>query len=147
MGFEPTACRRGDRSTRRDRVHLCPVQFCNIVLAERLQSEWKTSHCEPEPMARHTSSPSTHQRCGDGHDQTNSRKNLLSGVPFSGCPTRNNKTSQTSVVHIGLVGFEPSASWSRTRRDTKLRYSPNYSQRKELQLFCTHVKIALVTAL
>ena len=27
-------------------------------------------------------------------------------------------------VHIGLVGFEPTASWSRTRRDTKLRYSP-----------------------
>src|SRR5439155_6347722 len=26
---------------------------------------------------------------------------------------------------IGLVGFEPTASWSRTRRDTKLRYSPN----------------------
>ena len=25
---------------------------------------------------------------------------------------------------IGLVGFEPTASWSRTRRDTKLRYSP-----------------------
>ena len=28
------------------------------------------------------------------------------------------------VVHVGLVGFEPTASWSRTRRDTKLRYSP-----------------------
>ena len=25
---------------------------------------------------------------------------------------------------IGLVGFEPTISWSRTRRDTKLRYSP-----------------------
>ena len=25
---------------------------------------------------------------------------------------------------FGLVGFEPTASWSRTRRDTKLRYSP-----------------------
>src|SRR5437762_14178250 len=28
------------------------------------------------------------------------------------------------VWFIGLVGFEPTASWSRTRRDTKLRYSP-----------------------
>src|SRR3989442_13928309 len=27
--------------------------------------------------------------------------------------------------HIGLVGFEPTASWSRTRRSTNLNYSPN----------------------
>jgi hypothetical protein len=27
-------------------------------------------------------------------------------------------------IFIGLVGFEPTTSWSRTRRDTKLRYSP-----------------------
>src|SRR5260370_17071146 len=27
---------------------------------------------------------------------------------------------------IGLVGFEPTASWSRTRRSTKLSYRPNY---------------------
>ena len=26
---------------------------------------------------------------------------------------------------IGLVGFEPTASWSRTRRSTKLSHSPN----------------------
>ncbi len=25
---------------------------------------------------------------------------------------------------IGVKGFEPSASWSRTMRDTKLRYTP-----------------------
>jgi hypothetical protein len=25
---------------------------------------------------------------------------------------------------IGLVGFEPTASWSRTRRSTKLSHSP-----------------------
>ena len=29
-----------------------------------------------------------------------------------------------SVIHIGLVGFEPTASWSRTRRSTKLSHSP-----------------------
>ncbi len=28
---------------------------------------------------------------------------------------------------IGLVGFEPTASWSRTRRSTKLSHSPNSS--------------------
>src|SRR5438309_189149 len=27
---------------------------------------------------------------------------------------------------IGLVGFEPTASWSRTRRSTKLSHSPFY---------------------
>src|SRR5881396_3216981 len=31
------------------------------------------------------------------------------------------------VWFIGLVGFEPTASWSRTRRDTKLRYSPKWN--------------------
>src|SRR5437667_4505058 len=29
---------------------------------------------------------------------------------------------------IGLVGFEPTASWSRTRRSTKLSHSPNCLQ-------------------
>src|SRR6266705_28261 len=31
-----------------------------------------------------------------------------------------------SVIHIGLVGFEPTASWSRTRRSTKLSHSPKW---------------------
>jgi hypothetical protein len=26
--------------------------------------------------------------------------------------------------NVGLVGFEPTASWSRTRRSTKLSHSP-----------------------
>jgi hypothetical protein len=29
-----------------------------------------------------------------------------------------------SEWEIGLVGFEPTASWSRTRRSTKLSHSP-----------------------
>ena len=29
------------------------------------------------------------------------------------------------IFVIGLVGFEPTASWSRTRRSTKLSHSPN----------------------
>jgi hypothetical protein len=37
-----------------------------------------------------------------------------------------------SGVHVGLVGFEPTASWSRTRRDTKLRYSPNWISRSRI---------------
>jgi hypothetical protein len=28
-------------------------------------------------------------------------------------------------LKIGLVGFEPTASWSRTRRSTKLSHSPH----------------------
>src|SRR5438094_1373437 len=31
-----------------------------------------------------------------------------------------------SGVHVGLVGFEPTASWSRTRRSTKLSHSPKW---------------------
>ena len=29
---------------------------------------------------------------------------------------------------IGLVGFEPTASWSRTRRSTKLSHSPKWNR-------------------
>jgi hypothetical protein len=34
-------------------------------------------------------------------------------------------TLQFQIFFIGLVGFEPTASWSRTRRSTKLSHSPN----------------------
>ena len=27
---------------------------------------------------------------------------------------------------VGVTGFEPTASWSRTKRATKLRYTPTY---------------------
>ena len=27
---------------------------------------------------------------------------------------------------VGAVGFEPTTSWSQTKRATKLRYAPNY---------------------
>jgi hypothetical protein len=33
---------------------------------------------------------------------------------------------------IGLVGFEPTASWSRTRRSTKLSHSPNWISRSKI---------------
>ena len=31
------------------------------------------------------------------------------------------------IDHVGLVGFEPTASWSRTRRSTKLSHSPKWN--------------------
>src|SRR5438132_13572920 len=39
------------------------------------------------------------------------------------------KHSSAIGNHIGLVGFEPTASWSRTRRSTKLSHTPNCSVR------------------
>ena len=49
------------------------------------------------------------------------------GGLFSGVRRQNYLCSEVDPIEnyfIGLVGFEPTASWSRTRRDTKLRYSP-----------------------
>ncbi len=41
---------------------------------------------------------------------------------------------------VGVAGFEPTASWTRTKRDTKLRHTPKlliyYScERRECQAF------------
>ena len=36
---------------------------------------------------------------------------------------------------VGLVGFEPTTSASRTQRSTKLSHSPNYLNDKYLQKF------------
>ena len=33
----------------------------------------------------------------------------------------------TRLWMVGTTGFEPAASWSQTRRDTKLRHVPKYS--------------------
>ncbi len=30
------------------------------------------------------------------------------------------------VIMVGAAGFEPAASWSRTKRAAKLRYAPRY---------------------
>ncbi len=32
---------------------------------------------------------------------------------------------------VGATGFEPAASWSRTKRATKLRYAPSYNANKK----------------
>jgi hypothetical protein len=41
----------------------------------------------------------------------------------SNCPSDRTKCLRSNLK-IGLVGFEPTASWSRTRRSTKLSHSP-----------------------
>ena len=43
---------------------------------------------------------------------------------------RLNHESDGEFLEIGLVGFEPTASWSRTRRSTKLSHSPKFRQNK-----------------
>ena len=123
VGFEPTACRRGDRSTVTCRARLYRVQFCNIARVALLRIGWQSFRYGSKPTAFHVSWPSTGRCCGGEYGLPNSRKNRRSVVRFSRCVTRNNKTP---LIKIGLVGFEPTASWSRTRRDTKLRYSPFY---------------------
>ena len=47
-------------------------------------------------------------------------------LPFFGLRTTTRKAKHPVVFrnHVGLVGFEPTASWSRTRRSTKLSHSP-----------------------
>jgi hypothetical protein len=39
------------------------------------------------------------------------------------------------IDRIGLVGFEPTTSWSRTRRSTKLSHSPLYLYKTALQKY------------
>jgi hypothetical protein len=39
-----------------------------------------------------------------------------------------NSLKLNRLVAIGLVGFEPTASWSRTRRSTKLSHSPKLNR-------------------
>src|SRR5207248_11015174 len=66
------------------------------------------------------------QRYGGECAQSNFRRSRRSAVRFSGCAIRNNKTLFAICNLIGLVGFEPTASWSRTRRSTKLSHSPKW---------------------
>src|SRR5439155_1567812 len=92
VGFEPTACRRGDRSTISSRDHLYLVPFCNIARVALLRSEWQSFPCGLEPTALHVSSPWNHQRCGGECRSEERRVGKGSVVRFSGCPRRNKKT-------------------------------------------------------
>jgi hypothetical protein len=58
----------------------------------------------------------------------------LDGLEGRACRRGDRFRFTVAFVKIGLVGFEPTASWSRTRRDTKLRYSPKLLWMKVLQL-------------
>ena len=39
-------------------------------------------------------------------------------------PFHNFYAVKTAVFLVGVSGFEPEASWTRTKRDTKLRHTP-----------------------
>lgn len=48
-------------------------------------------------------------------------------VLFAALPTTGRYTKTCSANYfgkVGLTGFEPATSWSRTKRSTKLSYSP-----------------------
>src|SRR5262249_48366612 len=53
VGFEPTACRRGDRSIIPDRAHLYLGRSCSIARVALLPNEWQNFRCGPKPKARH----------------------------------------------------------------------------------------------
>ena len=54
--------------------------------------------------------------------------NLRTGIVLSNPDTNQKKmkTAQMGSLHflVGVSGFEPEASWTRTKRDTKLRHTP-----------------------
>src|SRR5215471_594151 len=76
------------------------------------------------------------RKCSYGHD--------CKGVVPNACLLAfrlGRKRSTIALVEIGLVGFEPTASWSRTRRSTKLSHSPKLSQRAlYFAYFARHIK-------
>ncbi len=37
---------------------------------------------------------------------------------------KNKKATENQWLKVGVAGFEPTTSWSQTRRDTGLRYTP-----------------------
>src|SRR2546423_5354280 len=49
---------------------------------------------------------------------------------FCRCGSKHEALASSTIFlqdSIGLVGFEPTASWSRTRRSTKLSHSPKWN--------------------
>ena len=128
VGFEPTACRRGDRSTIPDRAHLYLVRSCNIARVAPLRSEWRSFRCGLEPTALQM-----FRRLGiTSVEAANALSQILARthVASSGfLAAQHVAIKHPSAISrsIGLVGFEPTASWSRTRRSTKLSHSPNCS--------------------
>ena len=128
VGFEPTACRRGDRSTIPDRAHLYLVRSCNIARVAPLRSEWRSFRCglEPTALQMFRRLGITSVVAANALSQILARTHVAS-PGFSAAQRVTIKHSPAIGNHIGLVGFEPTASWSRTRRSTKLSHSPNCS--------------------
>lgn len=52
---------------------------------------------------------------------------------------KNNKASQNTerLIVVGVAGFEPTTSSSQTRRDTGLRYTPNFCGEREIRTLGT----------
>ena len=92
VGFEPTACRRGDRSTVDYGVDLDLAPFCSTARVVLPRTEWQSVRCAPGPMVLHALWLWNRQRCGGGHAQLNFRKSLRSAVRSFGYAGRNNKT-------------------------------------------------------
>ena len=84
VGFEPTACRRGDRSTVAYRVHLDLAPFCSTARVVLPRTEWQSVRCALEPRAHRASSPWNRQRYVGGHPQLSFRKSRRSAARFSG---------------------------------------------------------------
>ena len=41
------------------------------------------------------------------------------------CPSKIKRAAKAALfILVGVSGFEPEASWTRTKRDTKLRHTP-----------------------
>ena len=98
----PASSERGDS----ERLRMIPS------LRSRCQNEG-------EPMRRNRRMKKRHgeSRERDGSENRFVHIRKKCGRSLSASPFR------TKI--IGLVGFEPTASWSRTRRSTKLSHSPN----------------------
>ena len=62
------------------------------------------------------------QRAEDSAHYSKPEAIVLVGFESTAC--RGGDRSTLQLFEIGLVGFEPTASWSRTRRSTKLSHSP-----------------------
>jgi len=84
VGFEPTACRRGDRSTVAYRVHLDLAPFCSTARVVLPRTEWQSVRFALGPMVLHGLWLWNRQRCGGGHAQLNFRKSRRSAARFSG---------------------------------------------------------------
>ena len=48
-------------------------------------------------------------------------------VDSSGNKNRTSGNNSSLSCEVGVAGFEPTTSWSQTRRDTGLRYTPNFN--------------------